>query len=47
MHWDDSNDLPPIVQVSSKVFPGHPTNALIEASLSEPHPSVGCGEVYV
>ena len=29
MHWDESSGLPPIVQVSSKVFPGRPTNALI------------------
>ena len=29
MHWDVSSGLPPIVQVSSKVFPGRPTNALI------------------
>ena len=29
VHWDESSGLPPIVQVSSKVFPGRPTNALI------------------
>ena len=29
MHWDESSGLPPIVQVSSKVFPGRTTNALI------------------
>ena len=29
VHWDESSGLPPIVQVSSKVLPGRPTNALI------------------
>ena len=29
VHWDESSGLPPIIQVSSKVFPGRPTNALI------------------
>ena len=30
MHWDVSSGLPPIIlQVSSKVFPSRPTNALI------------------
>ena len=29
VHWDESSGLPPIVQVSSKVFPGRPANALI------------------
>ena len=48
VHWDESSGLPLIVQVSSKVFPGHPINALIGASLSEPHSSAECGaKVFV
>ena len=29
VYWDESSGLPPIVQVSSKVFPGRLTNALL------------------